>query len=362
MLKSDLMKKLLCGAIAMAASASAAQALTTEEVLMYTGADRQKVLEDGARKEGQVVFYSGVIVNQALRPIAEGFMKKYPFIKMTFWRADTEELLAKTTAEVRAGNIVGDVLEATGLGEVSINAGLVQPFKSPVVNEYPERYRDPRNLWVVTRLSYFGTSYNTKLVPPDQVPKTYEDLLDPKWKGKMAWRIGTSTGTPLFFTNLRKAWGEEKAMAYFQKLKEQKIVNFGSGSARTLVDRVMASEYPIGLQIFAHHPLISKAKGAPVDTVLMAPVGSVAAPMQVTKGTTRPHAAMLLVDYIISKEGQEILAKAEYFPAHPGVQALPSLNPIVPAVAGVPENFITPEEFDRYAESSEKIYQDLFRN
>ena len=147
-----------------------AQALTTEEVLMYRGADRDKVLLEGARKEGQVVFYSGVIVNQALRPIADAFMKKYPFIKMSFWRADTEEIVAKVTAEVRANNVVGDVLEGTGLGEVSVQAGIVQPFYSPVVEEYPEAYRDPRHLWAVTRLSYFATSFNTKLVPPGTQP------------------------------------------------------------------------------------------------------------------------------------------------------------------------------------------------
>ena len=123
----------------------------------------------------------------------------------------------------------------------------------------------------------------------------------------------------------------------------------------------MASEYPIGLQVFAHHPVISAGKGAPVDTQLMDPVASVAAPMQVTKGLTHPHAALLLVDYILSKEGQAILSKAEYFPARPDVPALESLNRIVPSVAGVGENFISPEDFNKYAESSEKIFQDLFR-
>jgi ABC-type thiamine transport system substrate-binding protein len=243
--------KIIAAAFAVGAFAAPAQALTTEEVLNYKGADREKVLLDGAKKEGEVVFYSGVIVNQALRPIAEAFMKKYPFIKMTYWRAETEQIVAKVQAEVRANNVVGDVLEGTGLGEVSVQAGIVQPYYSPVVEEYPERYRDPRHLWTLTRLSYFGTAYNTKLVPPGTQPKSYEDLLDPKWKGKLSWRINTSTGTPLFFTNLRKAWGEDKAMAYFRKLKDQKIVNFGSGSARTLVDRVIAGEYPIALQIFA---------------------------------------------------------------------------------------------------------------
>jgi ABC-type Fe3+ transport system substrate-binding protein len=308
-----------------------------------------------------VAFYSGVIVNQALRPLAEAFMKKYPFVKMTYGRAETEAIVAKVQAEVRADNVVGDVLEGTGLGEVSVQAGIVQPYYSPMVEEYPELYRDPRHLWTLTRLSYFGTAYNTKLVAPGTQPKSYEDLLDPKWKGKMAWRINTSTGTPLFFTNLRKAWGEDKAMAYFRKLKDQKIINFGSGSARTLVDRVIAGEYPIALQIFAHHPLISKGKGAPVDSQLMDPVASVAAPMQIAKGLRHPHAAMLLVDFILSKEGQSILAKAEYFPVRPDVPASAALRPIVPSVAGVPENFITPEEFDKYADTSDKIFQDLFR-
>ena len=81
------------------------------------------------------------------------------------------------------------------------------------------------------------------------MPRTYEELLDPQWKGKLAWRIGSASGAALFLTNLRLAWGEEKAQAYFLKLREQKIVNFGSGSARTLVDRVVAGEYPIALSV-----------------------------------------------------------------------------------------------------------------
>ena len=82
--------------------------------------------------------------------------------------------------------------------------------------------------------------------------------------------VNTSSGTPLFITTQRISRGEDKAKDYFDKLSEQKIINFGSGSARTLVDRVIAGEIPIALNIFAHHPLISKAKGAPVNTVLLA--------------------------------------------------------------------------------------------
>jgi iron(III) transport system substrate-binding protein len=177
----------------------------------------------------------------------------------------------------------------------------------------------------------------------------------------MAWRIGSSTGTALFLTNLRLAWGEEKAQAYFDKLKEQKIVNFGAGSARTLVDRVIAGEYAIALNIFAHHPLISKAKGAPVDSRLLPPVASTAATMSIVKGLHHPHAAMLLADYILSKEGQSILARAEYFPVDPAVAPLPALTSVVPRIAGVEENFVGPDQLLRYTDSSEDIFQKLFR-
>ena len=72
-------------------------------------------------------------------------------------------------------------------------------------------------MWTPTRLSYYSIAYNTRLVPADKVPKSYDDLLDPQWKGKMAWRIGSATGTPLFITNLRLAWGEEKAQRLFRE-------------------------------------------------------------------------------------------------------------------------------------------------
>jgi ABC-type Fe3+ transport system substrate-binding protein len=339
----------------------AALAQSADQVLLYSGPDREQKLIEGARKEGQVVIYGALIQNQAMRPIADGFAKKYPFVKITTWRADSEDIVQKAAAEVRASNVVADVIEGTGAGEQAVAAGIVQPYFSPAVTAFPEIYRNPAGLWAPTRLSYYGIAYNTKLVPADAVPKTYEDLLDPRWRGKIAWRIGSSTGTALFLTNLRLAWGEEKARAYFEKLREQKIVNFGAGSARTLVDRVIAGEYAIALNIFAHHPLISKAKGAPVDSRLLAPVASTAATMSIVKGLRHPYAAMLLADYILSKEGQGILARAEYFPVDPDVAPLPAIASVVPRMAGVQENFVGPDQLLKYTDSSEETFQKLFR-
>ena len=361
--QANLIRRLALAALWLTVSSAAGPAWSesTEEILRYTGADRDQKLVEGAKKEGQVVIYSAMIVNQALRPLTEGFMKKYPFVKATYWRADSEYLMTKIATEVRANNVVADVLEGTGIGELVSGANLALPYVTPMFEAYPQRYRDPAGLWAATRLSYYSIAYNTRLVPADKVPRTYEDLLDPRWKGKLAWRIGSASGAPLFITNLRLAWGEEKAHAYFLKLREQKIVNFGSGSARTLVDRVVAGEYPIALQIFAHHPLISKAKGAAVNSGLLAPVPSTAATMVIPRGLRHPYAAMLLVDYILSKEGQTILLNAEYFPAHPDVPPSDALAPIVPKRANVQEQFVAPQLLDKYNESSERIYEELFR-
>jgi ABC-type Fe3+ transport system substrate-binding protein len=165
----------------------------------------------------------------------------------------------------------------------------------------------------------------------------------------------------LFVTNLRVAWGDDKAMAYLRRLRAQNIVNFGAGNPRTLVDRVIAGEYPIALQIFAHHPLISAAKGAPVTTQLLAPVASSAGTLVIPKGSRHPHAAALLMDFLLSKEGQKILATAEYLPVRPDVEPLAQIASIVPSRAGVAENFVSPEKLNTYTESSAKVVEDLFR-
>jgi iron(III) transport system substrate-binding protein len=352
--------RVLVAAAITASIALPASAAPGNEIVAYRGADREQQLIEGARREGQVVLYSGMIVNQMLRPLAAAFAAKYPFVKLIYWRADSEELLPKLSAEARAGKPVADLFEGSGGGEVAVEAGLTQPFYSPLLAEYPERYRDPKGELAATRLSYFGLAYNTRQVSADKAPKTYLDLLDPQWKGRMAWPYAT-TGRYLFLINLRLAWGEERAMAYFRNLAAQKIINFAAGSARTLVDRVIAGEYPLALNIYAHHPLISAAKGAPVNTQLMDPVASAAGTISVVKDAPHPHAAMLLLDYILSREGQKILAAAEYFPAHPDVPPLPQLAAIVPKTAGFAENYIPPQQLKSYIDSTDQILQNLFR-
>ncbi|HEY4135747.1 MAG TPA: extracellular solute-binding protein [Alphaproteobacteria bacterium] len=340
---------------------AAAQALTQQEIADLQGPDRQKTLEDGAKKEGKVTIYSGMIVDQALQPITEAFMKKYPYIKAEFWRADSNKIIQKILAEARAKSIVADVAESTSLSEPLIKANVVVPFNSPSLDAYPADYRDPRRFWGATRFSYFGAAYNTKTVSAADAPKTYEDLLDPKWKGKMAWREGSDSGNLLFLTNIIMLMGDQKADEYFKKLSQQNIVNF-TGSARTLVNRVIDGEYPIALNIFLHHPVISAQKGAPVAALPLEPVPSLNGTALLVKGAPNPYSAMLLLDFILSKEGQATLEKADYLPAHPDATTSPALQHIIPKKAGLKENFITPQKLFELNDKAEASLKKYFKN
>jgi ABC-type Fe3+ transport system substrate-binding protein len=341
------------GLLASLATAPCAHALDTP--LTYAGADREAALIEGAKAEGEVVFYSAMIVNQALRPLSDAFMKKYPFVKVKYWRAESSGIFTKLSAEVRAGKVVADVVEGTGVGESVIQAGFAQPYATPAIANVPERYRDPNGLWTPTRRSFFGVGYNTKLVASGDVPKTYEDLLNPRWKGRMAWHAGSASGADLFVTNLRVAWGDARTGDYLRRLGEQKVAALSGASARGLVDRVIAGETLLALNIFAHHPLISQAKGAPVSTALLDPVASTVGTMIIPKGLQHPHAAMLLADFILSREGQTILSEAGYFPTHKDVPTRADLAPIVEALGRISERFIAPERLVKDTMASEDM-------
>ncbi len=149
--------------------------------------------------------------------------------------------------------------------------------------------------------------------------KSFADFLDPKWKGKIAWS-GTVIGAMLFITGVRNFMGEEKALAYLQQLAKQDIVSIASAN-RVVVDRVMAGEYALCLDAFLHHPIISARKGAPVAPLPLDPVLTVVSSVMLPKAPPHPYAAMLFIDYLLSKEGQARLQGADYFPAHPDVPA-----------------------------------------
>jgi len=308
----------------------------------YRGADRQKFLEDGARREARLMFYSSLIPNLGLKAITDGFRKKYPFITLESWRGTEGNIAQKTLAELRAGFPVGDLLEGSELAPIFIKSGFLQKFSSPEVVKTPLEYRDETGLTAATRFSYYGTAYNTKLVPTGTQPKTFADLLAPKWKNRLAWRVGSDSGAHMFVANLMLTMGEAKADAYLKSLAGQNVIGF-TGSAQALIDRVIAGEYAITLTTAQHLPIIAATKGAPIAAQVLQPMPSTVASIMIPRGTRHPFAAMLFVDYVLSAEGQTVLRDAQYFPVNSEVQPLKVLQPVSPRLAGLKENFIDDE-------------------
>jgi ABC-type Fe3+ transport system substrate-binding protein len=332
----------------------AVHAATVAEIANLQGPTREQTLIEGAKQEGKVVIYSAMIEDQALRPITQAFHKKYPFIEPEFWRADSRDLINKVLAEARAHAVAADIVEGGGVSQALIKAGVLQSFSTPALAPFAKERFDSKGFWAATRVSYFGLAYNTKLLKAEEAPKTYEDLLDPKFKGKLCWASTTETGGALMFiTFIRRAFGEEKGESYLKALSKQKVDNL-TGSPREVVNKVMQGECTIALDIFLHHPIISSQKGAPTDARALEPVLSNASVVTLTKATSHPHAAMLLIDYLLSKEAQQVLEQADYLPAHPDVPPQKSLGRIVPSMAHLEEIFLSEEfMFENRAKSLE---------
>lgn len=300
--------------------ASHGSAATVEGIALLKGSERQKVLEDGARKEGKLVWYSTLIVNQAVRPLKEAFEKQYPFLQIEYFRGNSEEVAQKMIAEYQGRRFDVDLIDGTGSTPLLKQAGLLQRFFSPHSRDYPAELKDPQGFWGATNLYFMTLGYNTKLVKPGEVPKSWEDLLDAKWKGKMVWSTSAGSGAPLFVGNTLLSLGSEAGMAYLTKLSKQGIAKT-TASGRAVLDSVIAGEYPVAIYIFNHHAVISRLKGAPSE---WQPLEPVAAPVQViglAKNAPHPHGAMLFLDFILSRKGQEVFRDVDYLPAHPEVPA-----------------------------------------
>jgi iron(III) transport system substrate-binding protein len=315
-------------------------------------------LIDAAKKEGEVNWYSTQIISQLVRPVTAAFEKKYPGIKVRATRANAQEVAVKILNESRAGRPMSDLFDGTTTVVPLKREGYVLQWLPDSAKDYPAELKDPEGYWVANNLFVITPGFNTSLVPRGTEPKTYQDLLDPKWRGRMAWNgFPTSSGVGGFVGTVLTEMGREKGTAYLRELGKQKIANL-RGSAREVLDQVIAGEYGIGLQIFNHHTVISAKKGAPVDWIKMEPATGTLSVLSIHKNAPHPNAAKLLVDFIISKEGQEIFRNAGYITAHPDVPALvPTLKP---KEGGFRARFFTPEQTDENMPEWKKVSDEFF--
>jgi iron(III) transport system substrate-binding protein len=319
------------------------------------GADR--ALIEAAKKEGRVTWYTSLIVNQFVRPAAAAFERKYG-IPIDFVRSDPDAIALRIVAEEKAGHVLGDIFDGFGMPQL-VKAGYVASWLPDRVKSWPRQYVDPAGFWLSTNFFVLTPGFNTDLVAKGTEPRTFEALLDPKWKGKLAWSSRQSASSAVgFIGGVLTEMGEAKGLAYLTKLAKQNIVNLDA-SARQVLDEVIAGEYPLALQIFNHHAVISAGKGAPVDWVRFDPTMVVLCVFQLTAHGPHPNAAKLMLDFLASEEGQKLFRDAGYMPVDPGV---PLRDPTLrPDVGKFRANYFTPEQLSAGQAHWAEIYKKLFR-
>ena len=317
-----------------------------------------QALIDAARKEGEVNWYTSQIINQFVVPAKASFEKKYG-VRVNYIRADSSDLVLRISNEARAGRVMADTYDGAATAPGLKKGGLALKWQPESASRLSKDYLDAEGYWVATNLYVLTPGFNTELVKPGTEPKTFQDLLDPKWRGRMAWAATPSASAAAGFIGLMlKEMGDEKAMAYLRALARQNIAGV-NGSARKVLDQVIAGEYAIGLQIFNHHTIISAKLGAPSAWIAMDPAMAVFSVAGVTQNAPHPNAGKLLVDFLASPEGQVIFRDAGYIPVDPDVPPTdPSLRPDGKTFRAL---FFTPEQLDKGIPNWAKIYDQVFR-
>lgn len=327
-------------------------------VLSGQAAAAEATLVAAARKEGQVVWYTTLIVNQVVRPLAKAFEDKYPGIQVRYARADSGPTAVKILNEARAGRLQADVFDGTGTVPPLAKAGLVAAYLPPTAEHYPAPLKDPEGRWIATNLYFLTPGINTDLVSGNAVPRRLDDLLDPRWRDRIAWSNTTTGGAVTFIGTVLRRLGEEQGLAYLRALARQHVVT-RDGSSRAVLDQVITGEYAIALDIFNHHAVLSAAKGAPVDWLKLEPI---AAPLQVVSvldQAPHPSAGRLLVEFLTSEQGQRIFAANDYIPALPSVPA--KVTSLKPEAGGFTADFLPPEALAQNGERWIGIFKELFR-
>jgi ABC-type Fe3+ transport system substrate-binding protein len=311
-----------------------------------------------AQREGELDWYTTLIVNQAVLPIAKAFEKKYPKIKVAFSRDDDLQTGLKVFNELRSGRPHADVFDGLDNMIPLQRAGYLASYSPPNAADYPKQLRDKDGQWIAYDIYVFTPAVNQDMVPLAQAPHSYQDLLNPRWKGKMAWNPNSVAGGLGFIGAILGSMGHDRGMDYLKKLSAQQIVSVPA-SSRAILDQVIAGEYPLALMTFDNHSVISARSGAPSRWLKVSPAPIAFNAIALLKTAPHPNAAKLFIDFITSPEGQKVISDADYLPALPTAPAsVPGLRPSDGGFAG---QYLEPSDVVDHLPEWKQIFDNLFR-
>jgi len=277
--------------------------MSPTQLALYQGADREKILIEGAKREGQFTLYTS---HTWFKTFVGEFEKKYPFVRALQWRNDSKNIIRKVLEEVRAGRVLADIVETTADGMAFLKReGLFQEYYSPEARYYPNELKPKGKngfFYLPNRETYNSLGFNTHLIPPGIAPKALRDLLDPRWKGKMA--ITSTTTGSRWIGNALETLGRE----FLDKLAEQDI-SVQDMAPASLINLVVSGEIPLSPTIFDANVTLAKQKGAPVEWRPLEPVVTTVGSAGLLARASNPHTALLFIDYLLSKEGQQLIMK-----------------------------------------------------
>ena len=286
-----------------------AQTRPADDLFNYQGPDREQRLADGARKEGSLSLYTSM-TNKDIGQIAQAFEKKYG-VKITFWRGSAQKVLQRTVAEAQAAHTEVDVVQAPALVMEALHQEhLLRAVDSPYMKDMIPAALQPHRTWTSLRAYVFVQAYNTRLVAKDELPKTFDDLLDPRWKG----RLGAEAKAQEWFRMELQELGEDKGAAFFRKLVAGNGVSVRSGNS-LLNNLVVSGEVPFALSVYSYLPEKAKAGGAPIDFIALKPSIGYTDGIGVAQRAAHPHAAMLFFDFMLN-EGTRIMQGQQQLTMH----------------------------------------------
>ncbi len=314
-----------------------------------TEKERVKKLIEGAKKEGTVMFYGSTPTKDG-RVLIKPFEKKYPFLKVKHYRAGSDTLLQKILTETRASKYFADVYNIrSSEASILVEKGLFAQYSSPQVKFYPKGFREPKGHWVSFYMNPATIGYNSRLVPPDQAPKDWSDLLDPKWKGQMVIDREETN----WFANMLKFMGREKGLDFMKKLAGQDLT-FSAGHT-LMAQLVAAGEYKVGVVLYTPRMESMKATGAPIEWVRANPVIAYHYALGVAAKGPHPNAARLFVDFLLSKRGQELMVKTTRVPVRVDVKPKPSH--LVEGVNLLPTDSALDKDFKKYFSEYRMVFK-----
>ncbi len=269
--------------------------------------ERANILAEGAKREGIINFYGSTMVRDN-EELLNRFKSHYPFLEVRYTRLGGASIVNRLINEYRGGIFTADAISmrASFLPEL-IGKKTVCRYKSPMMPFLRSGFSDTEGYL----LSLYGTGYtvifNSSKVKRAEVPRSHKDLLSPRWKG----RIVMDSEDYDWFAGIIDLMGENNAVTFLRSLVTGQAMTLRRG--HTLAAQLVAAgEHDLLIDGYVHEAVQYKSKGAPIDFVFMNPT-IIKAPnsIAITSNASHPYGAALLVDYFLSKEAQEIMARKQ---------------------------------------------------